>query len=269
MIGEELKKKREEKGLTFDNIYEETGILKEHIEALENDEFLHFPNKVYARSFLRDYANYLCLDTYNLLREFEEVYTKLLEEYKPEPVEIDVPEELPTGRTFVSKTTGMFIVFVVLCVLAFFIGKYSQITDNPEAENTTKTMVPVNEKPDVVVPKEAPKVVENKKVDEALKEGEKVAEKEIAKAKEFNVVTVYAHRNLWVKIKVDNKSAYEGTIKAGANLEFKVKNNIQLRGGEPSACQINVDGKSIGKLGQPGKPFDLTLTPKTMAIVKQ
>lgn len=270
MIGEELKNKRESKGLTFDNIYEETGILKEHLEALESDEFLHFPNKVYARSFLRDYSNYLCCDTYNLLREFEEVYAKLIEENKPEPVEINVPAELPTGKSFMSKTTSIFIVFIILCVLAFFIGKYSNNKPvEPEEELPAKTMVPLTEKPELEVPKQAPKVAQNNKVDEALKEGEKVAAKEIAKAKEFNVVTVYAHRNLWVKIKVDNKPAYEGTIKGGANLEFKVKNNIQLRGGEPSACQINVDGKSIGKLGAPGKPFELTLTPKTGSIVRQ
>lgn len=279
-IGEILKAKREKKGLDFEAVREDTGIIREHLEALESNDFLHFPNKVYARSFLRDYANYLCLDTFKILETFEEEYKKLTaepeKEEEPAPApseEIKFSEELPTESSFLNKTVGIFVVFVLLCVGAFFIGRAFGNKDADKTVNVPKpaaqegTFVPVENKPATVnVPE---KKSQDDKVAAAVKEADKQAEKEIAKAREFDTVTVYAHRNIWVKIEVDGKPAYEGTIKSGANLEFKVRNNIKLRGGEPTACQINVNGKSIGKLGTKGKPFDLLLTPKTGSVVKQ
>ena len=274
-IGEILKNKRETKNLTFEYIYEETGILVEHLKALENNDFFHFPNKVYARSFLRDYANYLCLDTYSLLRIFEEEYAKIKAENEPND-DIAEVSELPTAGSFLNKTVGIFVVFILLCLGAYLIGKNTN-TDNIQNKNNIpvqtekqngETFIPVTVKPDakqenINIPKT------EDKVEKALKEADEKANKEIAKAKETKTVTIYAHKNLWVRVKVDGKSVLEGTIKPGAHQEFQVKNSISVRGGEPSACQINVEGKSIGKLGVSGKPFDLTLYPKTGAVIKQ
>ena len=269
----QLKQKREEKGLSYEDIYEDTAIIKEHLEALEKDDFLHFPNKVYARSFLRDYANYLCLDSYKLLREFEEEYAKLKAEKEPEP-EVTEPAQLPTGKSFLNKTTVIFLVFIILCAIAYLLGKTSSPQPNLDSKNipiqtekaTDNTFAPTPVKPNPAP--EAPKAIPSEdKVAKAIAEADKKAEAEIKK--EFDEVVIYAHKNVWVRVKVDGKLYFEGTIGAGQNQKMEVKKSVMVRGGEPSACQINLNGKSIGSLGTPGKPFDLTLNTKTGAVVKQ
>ncbi len=275
-IGLQLKQKREEKGLSYDDIYEDTAIIKEHLEALEKDDFLHFPNKVYARSFLRDYANYLCLDSYKLLREFEEEYAKLKAENEPEVEETNnEPPELPKESNFLKRTVVTFLVFIILCAIAYFLGKTSSPQPNLESKNipiqteqpTDNTFAPAPVKPSPAPePQKATPQTEDK-VAEVIAEADKKAEAEIKK--EFDEVVIYAHRNVWVRVKVDGKLYFEGTIGAGQNQKMEVKKSVMVRGGEPSACQINLNGKSIGSLGTPGKPFDLTLNTKTGAIVKQ
>ena len=273
-IGLQLKNKREEKGLSYDDIYEETAILKEHLEALEKNDFLHFPNKVYARSFLRDYANYLCLDSYKLLRDFEEEYAKLKAEAEPEP-EVSEPVELPTGKSFLNKTTVTFLVFIILCAIAYLLGKTTAPEPNLDNKNipvqtetaTDNTFAPAPVKPNPPAEATTPAKPSEDKVAKAIEEADKKAQAEIDK--EFDTVVIYAHRNVWVRVKVDGKLCFEGTIGAGQNQKMEVKKTLMVRGGEPSACQINLNGKSIGSLGTPGKPFDLTLNTKTGAVVKQ
>lgn len=250
-IGELLKNKREEKTLSLDTVSEETGINLDYLNALENSDFASFKNKVYARSFLRDYANYLCLDTHKILDDFEEEFLKINETKELEEI-CDCGEELPDSKSFLGKPLGIFIVFLLLCLIAFYIGKMS------------------NNEPKKTLPKES--VVAPAKNVEPIKEAPKAPIKEAPKTQEqsdVHSVVVYAHKNLWVKIKIDGKAAYEGKIGAGQNLSYKVKKSIQLRGGEPSGCQINVDGKSIGKLGNPGKPFNLSLTMGNNVVITQ
>ncbi|MGC8862411.1 MAG: helix-turn-helix domain-containing protein, partial [Armatimonadota bacterium] len=71
-IGDVLRAKREDRGLSFDEVHEATKITPENLAALEENRFDVFANKVYARAFLRDYANFLGLDSALLLARYEE-----------------------------------------------------------------------------------------------------------------------------------------------------------------------------------------------------
>ena len=238
-IGEELKGKREAKELTLENVIEETGIAKDYIEALENNDFQSFPNKVYARSFLRDYANFLCLDSHKLLLSLEEEFAKIKPVEVVEP-EVSEPVELPTEKNYLGRTIGIFVVIVVLCILAYFVGK-----NNQAPAPAPEPVAPVETKP-VEKPVEAPK----------------------PPVKTTHNITIYAHQDFWVTVKVDGKNIFNGTIAGGSNIPFEVKNTIQISGGDPSKGQINVDGKSIGIFGTPGKKFDITIQPATGTIIK-
>lgn len=61
-IGETLKKAREELGQSLKDVEEATKIRARYLEAMENDDFDALPGAVYARGFLKTYANYLDLD---------------------------------------------------------------------------------------------------------------------------------------------------------------------------------------------------------------
>jgi len=66
-IGETLRSSRERRGITVEQVAQDTRISLRFIEALEDEQFDELPAPVYVRGFLRSYANYLKLDPQPLL----------------------------------------------------------------------------------------------------------------------------------------------------------------------------------------------------------
>ncbi|TDY50544.1 cytoskeletal protein RodZ [Alicyclobacillus sacchari] len=69
-LGQILRSKRESLGLTLDDIEERTKIRKRYVEALEDGDWSVLPGRVYARGFVRTYAEVLGLDGVELLQTY-------------------------------------------------------------------------------------------------------------------------------------------------------------------------------------------------------
>jgi cytoskeletal protein RodZ len=82
-LGDKLKSTRETKGYTFDYISRETNIAARYLEALETENFAVFPGEPYLQGFLRNYGEYLGLDTDELFS----LYRALKIQEQPVPVE--------------------------------------------------------------------------------------------------------------------------------------------------------------------------------------
>ena len=68
-IGVTLRSARIQRGLSIEQVAQDTRISARFIEALEDDAFEELPAPVYVRGFLRSYANYLKVDPNPLLEE--------------------------------------------------------------------------------------------------------------------------------------------------------------------------------------------------------
>lgn len=69
-IGQRLRQGRERLGLSLEEAERTTHIRAQHLAALERDEFEALPSPVQARGFLKNYADYLGLDTERLLQDY-------------------------------------------------------------------------------------------------------------------------------------------------------------------------------------------------------
>src|SRR3954470_18428579 len=66
-LGERLREARESQGISISQAAVETRILQRYLVALEDGDFQHLPGDVYARGFIRNYAEYLGLSTEELI----------------------------------------------------------------------------------------------------------------------------------------------------------------------------------------------------------
>lgn len=74
-IGERLRHERERRGLDLDDVARATRIDRAFLEALENDASPDaFPEPMYARAFLREYARYLGLKSRPLVQAYRTVH---------------------------------------------------------------------------------------------------------------------------------------------------------------------------------------------------
>ncbi|WP_041695131.1 helix-turn-helix domain-containing protein [Alicyclobacillus acidocaldarius] len=69
-LGQILRARRESLGLSVEDIEERTKIRKRYIEALESGQWDVLPGRVYARGFVRSYAEVLGLDGSELLEKY-------------------------------------------------------------------------------------------------------------------------------------------------------------------------------------------------------
>ncbi|NCD33381.1 MAG: hypothetical protein EOL87_08205 [Spartobacteria bacterium] len=73
-IGEILKQVREQKGLTERDVIDGTHMLMKHVVAIENDDFSRMAAPMYAKGFIKLYAEFIGLDAKPFLTEFDRVY---------------------------------------------------------------------------------------------------------------------------------------------------------------------------------------------------
>lgn len=66
-----LKELRESRGISFKEVVEATRVSPVMLEALEGDDFSRLPEPVYARAFLKSYAQVLEIDDRELLERYE------------------------------------------------------------------------------------------------------------------------------------------------------------------------------------------------------
>lgn len=66
-VGAILREAREQRKLSIKDVARETNITPKYIEALEAEDYSHFPGETYALGFLRNYSDFLNLDTEHLL----------------------------------------------------------------------------------------------------------------------------------------------------------------------------------------------------------
>jgi cytoskeletal protein RodZ len=86
-IGEQLRAAREARGLSLDQIADETNIAKRYLSAMEEENFSVFPGDPYIIGFLRNYAEYLGLDAAGLLQAFRGIRIQ----EQPVPIEKLLP----------------------------------------------------------------------------------------------------------------------------------------------------------------------------------
>ncbi|MBW1708329.1 MAG: helix-turn-helix domain-containing protein [Deltaproteobacteria bacterium] len=81
-LGQRLRRQREEKGITLEEVSKATKIPVSNLEALEIGDEDKLPAPVYVRGFLKAYARELELDEWELLEEYNNTYGLTPEKFK-------------------------------------------------------------------------------------------------------------------------------------------------------------------------------------------
>ncbi|HEG7450310.1 helix-turn-helix domain-containing protein [Staphylococcus aureus] len=71
-VGEALKGRRERLGMTLTELEQRTGIKREMLVHIENNEFDQLPNKNYSEGFIRKYANVVNIEPNQLIQAHQD-----------------------------------------------------------------------------------------------------------------------------------------------------------------------------------------------------
>ncbi|MBM3252749.1 MAG: helix-turn-helix domain-containing protein [Candidatus Omnitrophica bacterium] len=233
-IGEALKKAREDKKLTLEQVQRSTKIQLNILINLEADAFDKLPNPTYIKGFIKQYAQYLGLDPEPLLNE----YTSLNPQLPPQEIAIKSEDEKIRAASPAKKKTNLFIIILAIIVVILVAGAgLSRLIGK-----ITPTLIKHN----TPLLKEKPKTL-------------LVRESEVLK------LTITANQDSWMHIKCDGKIVYQSILKAGSSETFQAKEQIVLWVGNAAGLELNLNGHNLGSPGR-GVKRDILITHEGMIL---
>lgn len=144
-IGTKLKDKREENGLSIEEVAEDLKLRPSQISSIEEGKSEDFKDVFYLKYFIRDYAKYLGLDSEKILDEFNEylfdmtskIPVDLIEKAKKEKksdVEVTSPyTKEDNKKNYVLKLficLGIVIVIIIVGYVIMSVHKGNDFSDD-------------------------------------------------------------------------------------------------------------------------------------------
>jgi len=273
LVGELLKKAREESGKNLKEISDILKIRLDYLRAIEEEDFKQLPEEVYIKGYIREYAELLHIDPETALSAYA------LQTSPPQVDKGETPTKV-TGDHKKSKTTYILVplVLVFLGLIIFFVlhspKKEHEISQTPvktekvipspivkQPEETPQMPVEIDEERPSPLPEKRKEVLTPQA--DTLKETlpDKVTSpkenKNIAKAP--YALKIFATDTLWLLITIDNSATKEMILKLGETVTFQAQEGFTLKLGNAGGAKVLFNGKDIGKLGEKGQVVNLNL----------
>lgn len=265
MIGTLLRETRETKGVSIEAVEESTSIRRLYLEAIEKEDYDKLPGRVYARGFVRNYADFLGLDGDEIAARFKEEFEQEPEESenaestnsgKRQPV---APEDedhrvtFSSGQDFKARTQGTSTLTKVMTaaavVLVAFVGGIYYYFGNDSREADKVVSQPVPKQENAVIDVANPTASASGKVDGV------------------EVVATFSN-NCWTWVTSDGKDVFEGFVEKGQRLTWKGNKNVNVTLGNAGAVEIVRNGQSLGKAGKNGEVVEIRYTKEKAERVK-
>jgi cytoskeleton protein RodZ len=120
-LGQELKKEREARNISLDEMASSTKIVGRYLVALEEDRLDTMPGGFFVKGIIRSYARYLGLDENAILEKYREA--GFLEEPPASQFKEESPEAAPGGQSRAALWVVVAAAIVVLIVALIFLLK--------------------------------------------------------------------------------------------------------------------------------------------------
>lgn len=266
MIGTLLRETRETKGVSIEAVEESTSIRQLYLEAIEKEDYDKLPGMVYARGFVRNYADFLGLDGDEIAARFKEEYEQTPEEEPENAAPAPKVKRQPvvsrretsggafsSGQDFKARTqrtsTLTKVMTAAAVVVVAFVGViyYYFGNDSKEADKVVSQPVPKQE--NAVIDVANPTASASGKVDGV------------------EVVATFSN-NCWTWVTSDGKDVFEGFVEKGQRLTWKGNKNVNVTLGNAGAVEIVRNGQSLGKAGKNGEVVEIRYTKEKAERVK-
>ncbi|HTV06603.1 MAG TPA: helix-turn-helix transcriptional regulator [Acidobacteriaceae bacterium] len=130
-FGQELRREREARGISLDDITNATKISNRHLVALETSHFDVLPGGVFNKGIVRGYAHVVGLDENAWIQRFMTAYQESGQLKDDDASWIAFAENVQKNRPTISdrpamrlKWAGVAVLLVVLAALGWFVWSY-------------------------------------------------------------------------------------------------------------------------------------------------
>ena len=277
-IGRLLEHQRKERGLSLEDVEQATKIRKRYLAGFEREDYTMLPDAVYARGFLKTYANYLGLDGEAFARQLKSTRKPRRERginYNTNPEsDFEKPLITPSGLSGTRgrriSTSAIVTLLVALLALAavigtlYFVGlgvRAAKGGDGPSAGNP-----PRQEQRKVASREKASDATTQKKgsagEDHAGDKKVQAGAKQSVPPDQLHVLVDVKERPSWILVRADDTVVYEQIAQPGFSQDFEAERQLYIKCGDAGAVAVQINGQDVGALGPTGEIVARTYTLK-------
>lgn len=286
MIGDKLRKAREAKNLSIQDMEKETSIRALYIEAIENGNYKILPGEAYLKGFIKSYANTLGLDGPMLVEEYKtEQGQSLPEDEAADDVteEADKPAKstaspaapkikpVKSGGLAKQRNYGVvgsnrnsrgFSYKIMAGIIGFIIciGVYTFLSADEAPQPTAKPAVKTTAD-------NKPAVSQSQAAVQTPPAAPVKTPAAVPAANNNDIdIDIKLTGRCWLQVEVDNRVVYEGTAQSGEKFSWKGNENVKITAGNAGAIEFVQNGKELGKLGSAGEVITKEFTKSATAV---
>jgi len=269
-FGENLRREREMRGVTLQEISAATKISVRFLKSIENEEFSKLPGGIFSRSFVRAYARYLGLDEDPLLEEYQQA-AKARTDFDISQFSPPKANSRPGRRS--RHALWAVVIATGLLVLGFALWRHSRqplqvpvaASNAPASTPITKTSASLNGTTtdnNTQQPAKAP-----------AQGGVLAATAPLASVAKLPPVTnsdgklvlqIEATERSWVAIDADGNSVMQGVMDANTVKTFKADTSFDVLTGNAQGVILTLNGQTMKPLGREGEVKHIHLSWKSL-----
>lgn len=284
MIGDTLRREREKQKFSLKDVEQGTSIRSVYIDAIEKGEYDKLPGEVYAKGFIKNYANFLNLNGEELVRQFVMEISTVADTAEENPAVKDPnfnssiaatnigskyqTDQIANKKSETESDSKKYLA-AAIAFIAIIIGGIFYGFSGSDSENVTVAQSEVKNTPVETSKVETPKIEEKQAETPATVETQKPVETpapEIqtvaaapAPVEGVNLQATFSG-DCWTRVIVDGTMFYEGMISAGESFDWKGNQSVSVLLGNAGAVQFVMNGQSVGAIGGYGDVVERDFT---------
>ncbi|HYL84847.1 MAG TPA: RodZ domain-containing protein [Candidatus Angelobacter sp.] len=233
-FGERLKRERELREVSVEELTKATRISTRFLQALENEDWDRLPGGVFGHGFVRSIARYLGLDEESLLGEYDLARAAKLAPPDPKP-----EERIPSPPKWIPAVAVLAI--LLLLTGLFFAARYGwrRFVAHRAAKQSAASVNSQDQRDSTATSAGAP------------------ADSTSAVILDLSVSTSAATR---VRILGDHQLLLDAELPAGETRRFSANEQFEVSAADSSAVLLEMNGKAMPPIGAPGASGRIVLT---------
>ncbi len=248
LFGEHLKREREMRGVTLEEISAATRISMRFLEALEHEQWDHLPGGIFNRGFIRAVARFLGLDEESLIAEYA------LETHDRPQIAVWADTPSPPNRARLPTLLALLIVALGAGGWVAY-QRYAPLLANWRSWRPLRALV------------KAPAALSAQQPGSAAAApapaGLPASDAAVAQLDPLEL-KIEAGKPARVKVIADGKEVFSAPLTPGEARRFLAQEGFEVSSSESSALLLELDGQLMPPLGPTGQPGTITLTRKDL-----
>jgi cytoskeletal protein RodZ len=234
-FGERLKRERELREVTLEEITSATRIGPRFLEALENEDWEELPGGVFNRGFVRSVARYLGLDEEAFLAEYD-----LAHGAQVPPADERLKNKIPAAPRWFPAAVflGVLILLTGLVAAGFYGWRYYQARRNVKQSQASSSSALSQPTAQVPPPATASPVAQTN------------APGTLIPATLDLYVSTGAATHLLVL--ADGNTIFDNDLRVGENRHFTATDEFEVTAADSGAVLLELNGQAMPPLGVPG-----------------